>query len=387
MNNKFLRYIKYFFVMLLIVAAFFLGCACTGSQNYVRDLSSTLSFWQGEGDILKDVNNKIKTEYLGEVDNQKLYYGMARGLVKSLDDPYSEFFDPEEAKVFWDDLGGEFEGIGVEIVLESGKVKILTVLDNSPAKEAGLQVGDVILAVNDNDVIDKSLGEIANLIKGEDGSQVTLMILRDDEVLDIKTERRKIVADSVYVTEDNDVVNVRITRFDENTDQEFISKMKDIDVAQKKGVIIDVRGNPGGYFDSAVRLADKFLADGIIVTESNDKQINEQYKAKAGDEYESVKLVVLIDRASASAAEILAGAIKDNHRGQVVGEESYGKGSVQVVEKLSDGSALKLTIAEWLTPSGVNLRKQGIKPDVAVEYADNQDDVQYNNAKELLLSE
>jgi len=248
-------------------------------------------------------------------------------------------------------------------------------------------VGDVILAVNDNDVIDKSLGEIANLIKGEDGSQVTLMILRDDKVLDIKTERRKIVADSVYVTEDNDVANVRITRFDENTDQEFIDKMKNIDVAQKKGVIIDVRGNPGGYFDSAVRLADKFLADGIIVTESNDKQINEQYKAKAGDEYESVKLVVLIDRASASAAEILAGAVKDNHRGQVVGEESYGKGSVQVVEKLSDGSALKLTIAEWLTPSGVNLRKQGIKPDVAVEYADNQDDVQYNKAKELLLSE
>jgi carboxyl-terminal processing protease len=384
MSKKIFQYV---FMILMLIGAFFLGSAYAGSQQYLFDLSSSLNFWQGDNKVLVEVYDMVKGEFLGEIDNRKLYYGMVRGMVKSLDDPYSEFFDPEEAQVFWDDLGGEFEGIGVEIVLEEGKAKILTVLSDSPAEKSGLKVNDVILAVDKNDVIDKSLGEIASMIKGPAGSTVELMVLRGDTLENIIVERQKLVADSVYSVIDGDIVNIRITRFDEDTAEEFDNKVKAIDLNGKKGMIIDLRGNPGGYFDSAVKLVDEFLADGLIVTESNDQQMNEEYQAKPGEKLENIKIVVLIDQASASAAEIFAGAIKDNGRGKIVGMESYGKGSVQVVERLSDGSALKLTIAEWLTPAGINLRKEGIKPDLEVQLDESEVDIQYNKAKELLLSE
>lgn len=375
MKNKF---IKYIFFLLFLAGAFFLGTAYADTKELF------VSGLYNENRLISDIRKLIGQEFLGEIDQSKLYYGMARGLVSSLNDPYSEFFDPNEAKVFWNDLGGEFEGIGVEIILEDGRASVLTVLDESPAKRSGVLAGDIILAVDDQDVSGKSLGEIASLIQGPAGSEVKLTVLRGEELIDIKINREKMKADSVFVAPEEKVLVVRIIRFDENTDQEFMTKLGEYDLGQYQGMIVDVRSNPGGYFDSCVELIDQFLAEGMIVVETDHKELNDEYKAKSGDKYESIPVVVLIDGGSASASEILAGAIKDNNRGQIVGTKSYGKGSVQVVEELYDGSILKLTVAEWLTPNGNNISKNGIEPNVVVEDSENGKDAQLEKAKELL---
>jgi len=232
----------------------------------------------------------------------------------------------------------------------------------------------------------KALGEIASMIQGPSGSNVKITVLRVDELIDIDISRDKLHADSVYVSEDENVLWAKITRFDENTDKELKKKLLEYDLSKFDGVILDLRGNPGGYFEACVEMTDLFLKEGLIVIETNNNELNQEFNASSGDVFEQTNIVVLIDGGSASASEIVAGALKDNDRSRIVGEESYGKGSVQVVEELKDGSILKLTIAEWLTPDGINLRLNGIVPDVEI-LNEGDEDNQYNKAKELLLKE
>ncbi len=213
-----------------------------------------------------------------------------------------------------------------------------------------------------------------------------ITVLRVDELIDIDINRDKLHADSVYVSQDESVLWAKVTRFDENTDLELKDKLFDYDLTNVDGVVLDLRGNPGGYFDACVDMADLFLKDGLIVVETNNDDLSQEFKAEMGDEFENIEVVVLIDGGSASASEIVAGALKDNGRSQVVGEESYGKGSVQVIEELTDGSLLKLTIAEWLTPNGVNLRLNGIVPDIEI-VNEGETDEQYEKAKELLIKD
>ncbi len=375
MNKKILHY---FFLLLFVAGAFFLGTAYADTRELF------IAGFYGENRLIQDVKNLLGKEYLGQINDSDLYYGMVRGMVKALNDPYSEFFDPQEAKIFWDDLGGEFEGIGVEIVVDNGRAKILTVLDNSPAKKAGLEAGDVILAVDDTDVSGKSLGEIASMIQGNAGTEVVLTVLRGtEELLDISLVREKMKADSVYIDSREEVLIVRIIRFDEDTDKEFKNKLVDYDLTKYRGMIVDVRSNPGGYFDSCVNLADEFLSEGLIVVETDNKSLHDEFTAESGQVFESIPLIILIDEGSASASEILAGAIKDNARGKIVGQKSYGKGTVQVIEELFDGSILKLTVAEWLTPSGINISEGGIVPNVEV-IDEGEGDKQMEKAIEIL---
>lgn len=339
-------------------------------------------------DLVENVEKTILNNYIGssEIDDEKIFYGMMSGLVAGLDDPYSEYFSPEESRLFWEDVNGEYEGIGIEITLKDGGVYILSVIDGSPADLSGIMSGDIVLSVDDSDVEGMKLGEIASMIKGEKGSVVTLLLLRGSDLLEVSVERDRLEADSVYVEMDDNILWVAIQRFDDDTDVELTNKLQDFDINSIRGIILDVRGNPGGYFDTAVEVADDFLSEGLIVSEKMATGQSEEYLADSGDSLERVDLVVLIDAYSASAAEILAGAIKDHDRGEIVGQKSYGKGSVQIIEDLKDGSILKLTIAEWLTPSGQNLRHDGIEPDYVVANDSLEIDSQYQKAKEILTN-
>lgn len=339
-----------------------------------------------EPNLFENVWEVVEANYLGEIDKKEILYGIIDGMVAGLNDPYSEFFDPEEAASFWEDMDGKYVGIGVEMTLKDGQVVILSVIENSPAKQADLKPGDIILAVDDHDVAGETLGEIASEIKGEEDTPVKITILRDQELKEFVLTRSKVVADSVFVNVDEDILAIGIYRFDDDTDRELVDKLALVDLNSIRGIIVDVRSNPGGYFDSAIKVADLFLADGMIVEERSSTVPSEKYYAVGGDALEEIALVVLINEFSASASEILAGAIKDNNRGQIVGQKSYGKGSVQIVEQLSGGAVLKLTVAEWLTPMGVNLRMEGIIPDVEVVNDEVDVDLQYEKAKEILIN-
>jgi len=379
--KKYLIIFKALLVMMLMVGAFLLGSAYAGSQSWL----CKNFVWQDQSrETFNQVVELVSTQYMGEIDWDEFFYGAIKGMVLSLDDPYSEYFTPTEADIFWDDINGEFEGIGVEVKVSDGMAEIVTVLVDSPAESAGLQVGDIILAIDDVDADGKTVWQIATMIKGESGSVVNLIILRNEsDLLEIAVERAHIQAGSIFTQDLEGALWVRVIRFDEDTSDELEQALLKYNPDEQIGVVLDLRGNPGGYFDSAITISDMFLDSGLIVKERTNDGTEEVFAAKAGDDFEDVRLVVLIDEGSASASEILAGALKDNNRAKVVGQPSYGKGSVQVVETYDDGSILKLTIAEWLTPAGVNLRKEGIQPDILVEITGTED-IQYKKAVEVL---
>ncbi|MBU0648247.1 S41 family peptidase [Patescibacteria group bacterium] len=377
---------KIILFLLLFAGAFFLGSAYVGIGHKQDGSVSFDDVLLTEPNLFENVWEVVEANYLGEIDKKEILYGIIDGMVAGLNDPYSEFFDPEEAASFWEDMDGKYVGIGVEMTLKDGQVVILSVIENSPAKQADLKPGDIILAVDDHDVAGETLGEIASEIKGEEDTPVKITILRDQELKEFVLTRSKVVADSVFVNVDEDILAIGIYRFDDDTDRELVDKLALVDLNSIRGIIVDVRSNPGGYFDSAIKVADLFLADGMIVEERSSTVPSEKYYAVGGDALEEIALVVLINEFSASASEILAGAIKDNNRGQIVGQKSYGKGSVQIVEQLSGGAVLKLTVAEWLTPMGVNLRMEGIIPDVEVVNDEVDVDLQYEKAKEILIN-
>lgn len=387
-NSKKMWFLKVLFVFLLMCGSFFLGNAYAGSE--------AIGYWQniylsnmlvGENQqIVNKVMDIVKTQYLGEIDNKKLFYGSLKGMVGGLGDVYSEYFTPLEAKDFWSDLTGEFEGIGIEIFVKDGMATVATVLPETPAEKAGIKIDDIIVAVDSNDIEGSSLSDVARMIKGKADTEVKLSVVRNGEVKDFLIKRDKLSVESVLTRDDGDLFYARIVRFDENTDKSLVEQLGKVDLKTKKGLIIDLRGNPGGYFDSSIAVADEFIKDGLLVTERNKNNKDDNFYAKSGQKFEDIPMAVIIDRGSASASEIVAGAIKDNSRGVVVGQRSYGKGSVQVIEKLEDGSALKLTIAEWLTPKGINLRKEGIIPDIETAQDDSvEGDEQYEAAKKFLL--
>ncbi len=381
-----MKIIKILFVIVLMLSSFFLGSAVSISKSFVENShQSIFKQFVANKDIINEIQSLVETDFIGEVDTKQMFDQAVKGMVYGLNDPYTEYYNAVEAKAFWDDLNGNFEGIGVEISNSDGRALVVSVLDNSPAKKSGLLKGDVVLLVDEIDVEGMTIGEIATKIKGAAGTVVKLKVLRNEELLDFSIERAEVVAESVVIDIQDDVLILRFLRFDEDTDLELQNKIQGYDLSKIRGIIVDVRGNPGGYFDSAIKVSDLFLKEGLIVSERHKDQSKEDWKAKEGDVFENQKIVVLIDEYSASASEILAGAISDNDRGELVGKKTYGKGSVQTVEELSDGSILKITSGEWLTPKGLNLRKDGILPDVEVDLQDLKDDLQLKRGMELLL--
>lgn len=322
--------------------------------------------------LFAKVLNYVQQYYVEEVDTKKLIYGGIKGMLKELD-PHTNFLPPDIYKEFESETSGEFGGLGIEITLQDGILTIISPIEDTPAYQAGLKAGDKIVEVNGESTKGLSLVEAAQKMKGKTGSVVKLGIFRDGfdapQVFSIKRGTVRIRSVK-YTNLEEGYAYLRLTSFIENTTKdlkEFIEshkkKHKDL-----KGLIIDLRRNPGGLLDQAVQISDLFLESGVIVsTIGRNKKEKEVLYAKKPGTYDNFPIVVIIDEFSASASEILAGALQDNKRALIMGQRSFGKGSVQSVVKLGDGSGLKLTVARYYTPNGRSIQSEGIVPDVMVE--------------------
>lgn len=319
----------------------------------------------------------IEQKYASKTDKTKMFYGAISGMVNSLEDPYTVFMDPTETEKFSQELKGSFEGIGAEIGNRKGIITIISPLADSPAEKAGLKPLDKVLKINDTETIDMTLDEAVSRIRGQKGTVVTLTILRGNELetREIKITRDTIIVKSVELkfteSEKNKIAVLKISRFGEDTFDNVNIAADEILKQDAKGIILDLRNNPGGFLDSAVNIAGIFIPAGkVVTTESFSNDRKKDYLTQGSNKLGNKPLVILANEGSASASEILAGALRDNRQIPIIGEKTFGKGSVQEIETLKDSSSVKITIAEWLTPSGKNINKEGIKPDKEVKLSD-----------------
>lgn len=381
------RYVGTYLAVIMFIIAFSLG-VLSGQLIYARRAfgslsesstisqllinrsagrSSTINFSQ-----FWDVWDRVKEKYVKDgIEDKDLFYGAIQGLVSSLGDPYSVYLPPAEADLFAKDLLGELEGIGAEIGIKNDQLLVISPLPDSPAEHAGLKAGDAIIAIDEENTAGMGVGLAVSKIRGKGGTAVTLTIARGDysKTEDITITRAKIIVPSVLFSwQENNVAYLRIMQFNEDTLSIMGKYIKQIKKnSDLQGVILDLRNNPGGYLSTAIEMASEWVDDGVIVSEKGRDGVNREHKTIGSHRLNGVKTVVLVNGGSASASEIVAGALQDNKKALVVGEKTFGKGSVQDFEVLSDGSALKLTVAEWYTPGGRNINKDGINPDIEVK--------------------
>lgn len=399
------HYKKSYLWVLVIVATFVFGFFL-GQSNVESDdtqiitktsdtLASIFSNSQNiDTKLFQEVWDTLHGEYIDKtkIDDSKLYYGSIYGMVAALGDPHTTFMDPDSFQEFQSDLKGEFSGIGAEIGRKNNMIMIIAALPGTPAEKAGLKSGDRILAVDKKDVVDLSADQVVSFIRGEKGTKVTLSILSKGEntAKDVTITRDKISVPSVSYQKENDIAVIKITSFNDDTSKVFENTARKILNDSPKGLIIDLRGNPGGYLDKAVDLAGYWLEPGQVVVreEFADKSRNLEHKAAGSISLRKFKTVVLVNEGSASASEILAGALQDYNIAQLVGQKTYGKGSVQQLIDLRSDSALKITVAKWLTPMGTSIEPDGITPDELVELTiddyNNDQDPQMDKAIELI---
>ncbi|MEG0856095.1 MAG: S41 family peptidase [Terrisporobacter sp.] len=307
----------------------------------------------------------IEEGYYKEVSQDKLVDGALKGLFEGLEDPYSQYYTKDEFETLKEQTSGSFVGIGVYIGVnaEDNKITIISPIEGSPAHKAGIKSGDIVLAVDGEAVSSKQLDDVIKKIKGKENTDVKLTVQRDGKRLDFTVKRQTIVTKSVVSeVKDNDIGYLRITSFDENTYKEFkehIDKLKELNI---KGLVIDLRDNPGGLLDVCVDIADDLIGKGTIVYTKDNSGNKEYYKSD--DKELDLPIAVLINGGSASASEILTAALVDNNKAIAIGETSFGKGLVQSVKGLKDGTGYKLTTAQYYTPSGDYINKKGIQPKV-----------------------
>ncbi|MBU0598303.1 S41 family peptidase, partial [Patescibacteria group bacterium] len=316
--------------------------------------------------------------------------GALKGMIRSLGDPYSIFLDPEETENFTQELSGSFEGIGAEIGIKNDQLTVIAALPNTPAYNAGLKAGDKILKINDFDTIDMSLDMAVSLIRGPQETVVVLTILssNNDEINEISITRNIIDVESVtWEILDDNIAYIELIHFNSDTYSDFKKIANEIILKNPNGIVLDLRSNPGGYLDNAIDVAGEFLEDKVIVIEDFGDS-REEYKSGNNAKLKDIPMVVLVDAGSASASEIVAGAMQDYDRATIVGEMTFGKGSVQDFEEYIDGSSLKITVAKWLTPNGISIEDEGIIPDVEIinteEDFNNNQDPQLDKALEIL---
>src|SRR3989339_1492658 len=324
-----------------------------------------------EFDQFWDVWDKIKTKYVKQpVQDVDMFYGAVQGLVSSLGDPYSLYFPPKEAEQFAKDLSGELEGIGAEIGVKEEQLVVVSPLPDSPAEKAGLRPGDKILFIDKESSFGMDVGTAVSKIRGKANTQVVLTIARDGvkDAKEITITRLKITIPAIlFSSKPNDIAYLRVMQFNDETTRELNKYIKQIKSRQTKGIILDLRNNPGGYLDTSIEMASQWITSGVVVSEKGRAGISNEHKTFGSHPLSDIRTVVLVNKGSASASEIVAGALQDTKKGVLIGEQTYGKGSVQDLETFPDGSALKLTIAEWFTPNGKNINKEGIKPDIEIK--------------------
>lgn len=403
-NRKQDRFSKVLGIGILVVTVFTLGLVV--GRSFQVD-SSILNIGTARRDLDLGLFWKVlsitKREYIDaeEIEDQELEYGAIKGLVGSLDDPATVFLTPEETEEFNASSQGKyFEGIGAELGYDNGQIIIVSPLEGSPAKEAGIRPGDYILKIDDYELTsDDTVYDAVAKIRGEAGTEVVLTILHrgEEESIEIAITRREITIPSMsleLVDPDENIAHLKVGRFTETNYEEWVRKWEEkvdeiLDTGAEK-MILDLRGNPGGFFDSAIYAGDEFLDEGFVISKQRDTRGNiRDYDSTKRGRLQDIEVVVLVNAGSASASEILAGALQQAQRASVIGEETFGKGTAQRIYDLDDGSTLHLTTLRWLLPDGSLIeRDNSVVPDVEVELTNDDfiqgKDPQFDKAIELL---
>jgi len=386
---------KAIFLLIIIFVVAFVGGIVTGNHFVYLKLGK----WKApqpifqsaspdanlDYDLFWQVWSILKERYVEQpVTDKNLFYGSLKGLVSGLDDPYSNFLDPETAKKFLDEMSGNFEGIGIEIGIKDNRLTVIAPLPDTPAFRAGMRTGDKIYAIDDKETSGMALDEAANLIRGKKGTKVKLLIWRagDSTAQNLELTRDVISIKTVsWQLVGNNIALLKVSHFDQDTWNDFQNIAQVILKANPKGLILDLRNNPGGYLDTSVDIAGYWVGKDIVVTAKDAKGEVTEYRANGRGELKNLPIIVLVNGGSASASEILAGALQDYKLATLLGEKTFGKGSVQELENFADGSALKLTVAHWYTPLGRSINKEGITPDIKVELT--EEDYKLNRDPQL----
>ena len=324
-------------------------------------------------DLFSEVLETIKQEYVDEIDQAEVMDSAINGVLQSLD-PYSAYMSPKSFEGMQTDTKGEFGGLGIEIGMESGVVKVIAPIDDTPAAKAGIKAGDYIIRINNEQVQGKSLTEAVELMRGPVGTEINLTVRRRNEkkALEFKIKRAVIEVKSVeakIIGDEKEIGYLRLKSFNENSDKQLLSYINNFEKNSKlNGYILDLRNNPGGLLTQAINITDFFLDDGEIVS-TKGRKINEtrRFFSRKGDEISGKPLIVIINQGSASASEIVSGALKDHKRAIILGENTYGKGSVQSIIPLKNGGGIRLTISKYYLPSGKSISDVGVMPDIFVE--------------------
>lgn len=351
--------------------------------------SSTVNF--------NELRALLSEKYMGDINDEKMYEGAIKGYVEGLGDPYTTYLTKEEMKELTEETSGKYVGIGVYVTNNTtdDTIVVVGVMKGSPAQEAGMQAGDIIRKVDGITYQGSQLSEATAILKGEENTEVAVTVIRENEEIDMKITRRKITIEHVASKMlDDQIGYIQIDSFDEGVADEFEKQYLALKESNIRGLIIDLRNNGGGVVDEATALADLFTEKNLPVLITKNKSGNEEVtKAKREKIIKDIPVVVLINQATASASEILAGALRDNYEATIVGKKSYGKGVIQTVYRLSNGAGLKITTNEYFTPNYKVIHEKGIEPDEEVELSRNEDgyyetseekDTQLNKAKEVL---
>ena len=339
-------------------------------------------------DLFSEVLDKINKEYVEDINQSEVMDAAINGVLQSLD-PYSAYMSPESFQNMQTETSGEFGGLGIEVSMEAGVVKVISPIDGSPADEVGVKAGDYIVKINENQVQGKTLTEAVDLMRGPVGSDIEITVRRKGvkKAIVFKITREIIKIQSVKSKKINDNIGyIRLTAFNENSSTQIKKKVNEFTKDKKiKGYILDLRNNPGGLLSQAIKISDFFLTNGEIVsTKSRKESENRRWFANKGDIINGKVLIVLINYGSASASEIVAGALKDNKRAILLGENTYGKGSVQSIIHLKNNGAIRLTISKYYLPSGKSISEVGITPDI--EVAESDDEFRINTEKDNQLN-
>lgn len=388
------KIIKYFVFLIIVLGVGYLTFQFgieIGEQNILKTPPSNISNPDSDIDfsLFWETWRSLEMNYLEaqDLDYEKMLYGAISGMVDSLDDPYTVFFTPKQAETFEEELSGKYEGVGMVIGIKDDKLKVVSPFKGTPADKAGLKAGDEIVKVEDTLTQDLSIEESVSLIKGPEGTEVKLLIQREGwtEQKEFILKRAVIIIPTLELEIEDNIAAVKMYQFNRILTSEFQKAAIEIIEKGADGIVLDLRNNPGGYLDEAINVAGWFIEKGKIVTFQAEKDEKTPYESRGPALLKDHNVVVLINEGSASGSEILAGALRDQNQVKLIGEKSFGKGSVQEQINLSDGSSLKVTVAKWLTPNGVSIEDDGLTPDIEVEMSE-EGDLQLEKAIEFLKS-
>lgn len=382
-----------FFILMIFYLGYWFGTSSLplkiGVRNTELGKPSEVDF-----SIFWEAWDKLKEKAIVPPETEVMVEGSIAGLLSSLGDPYTTYFNKKDNQRFQDDIQGEFSGIGVEIIMKDNMPTVIAPLSGSPAEKAGLKAGDVFVEVDGISTMEMSFDETINKIRGQENTVVKLKMLREgrEEPLSFEIKRENIVVKSVEWNLENyngkKIEVIKLKQFGDDTEALFSQAADDVIKNKPLGIVLDLRNNPGGYLETAVSIGSYFIESGTIVSEKGRNDNKKEYSANGNSKLKDYKVVVLTNNGSASASEIVAGALRDRKNIKLIGEKTFGKGSVQELIDLSDGSAVKITVAKWYTPNGTEINGKGLLPDIEVIRDDDvESDNQLIRAYEYLLNE